>query len=402
MLKVATITHLFPNPIQPVLGVFVLHRVKAMARYLSVEVIAPVGWLPKGISKRPKVVPKLRIEDGLQIYHPRYISPPVLKPLESLFFFAGTLSLFFLRHQKVGFNVLDTHFGYPDAPAVWILSRLFRLPYVVTVRGEDVYGHPRFPLRRVQIERALKDASRVVCLSDVTQNACIDLGVSAHKIVQIPNGVDGDVFKIIDRVFARQTLGLPLKAPILLSAGWIIPRKGYHYVIQALPQLCKKFPNIRYIIVGSDTATGEYKRYLTALVRKLGVEQFVVFVDAQPQERLALWMSAADVFCLSSEKEGWGNVVAEALCCGTPVIAHDVGGVYQMIADGVNGVILPQKSPDLWVDAIIKVLSKEWDRSGIRASVAHLRWENVGKQVADLMETIWREFTQRKPSSQWS
>lgn len=392
MIKITTITHLFPNPAQPILGVFVLHRVKAMAHHLSlVEVIAPVGWLPLGISGRPKQVPRIRYDDGLLIHHPRFISLPILKPIESLLFLIGVFPTFMNRHISFRFNVLDTHFAYPDAPAVYMLARVFRLPFVVTVRGEDVYGHPRFPLRKIQIVKALKSASRVVCLSRVTHQCCINLGVPADKIVQIPNGVDGQVFQLIDRETARKILGLTCNGPIILSSGWIIPRKGYHYVIQALPHLKKRFSNIRYVIVGGDTTTGEYKKRLIALAKELDVEQIISFVDAVPQDKLALWMNAADVFCFPSEKEGWGNVALEALCCGTPVIAHDVGGIRQMVIDNMNGFVLKSKSPETWADAITECLCRTWDRKQIRESVAHWQWEEVGKKVASLMQEVWLE-----------
>jgi len=393
MVKIATITHLFPNPVQPILGIFVLHRVKAMAAYLSsVEVIAPVGWLPYGISGRPKQVPKVRTEDGLLIHHPRFVSPPILKPTESLFFLAGVFPTFTHRHLRVKFDVLETHFGYPDAPAIYALAQVFRLPFVVTVRGEDVYGHPRFPLRRIQIVKALKSASRIVCLSQVTYQCCVDLGVPPSKIVQIPNGVDSQVFRLVDREIARKILGLSHREQLILSAGWIIPRKGYHYIVQALPHLKKRFNDIRYVIIGGDTTTGEYKRYLVALAKELGVEKHILFIDAIPQEQLALWINAADVFCFPSEKEGWGNVALEALCCGTPVIAHDVGGIRQMIMDGLNGFVLKSKSTEAWVDAITESLCRPWDRPKIRESVAHWRWEEVGRKVASLMQEVWIEF----------
>lgn len=388
MSKVATITHLFPNPAQPILGIFVLHRVRAMAQYLPTEVIAPVGWLPRGMRGRPKAVPRVRSVGNLIIHHPRYISPPTLKPLESLFFLIGSFPTFVHRHNSEPFKILDTHFAYPDAPAVMVLSRLFRLPFVVTVRGEDVYGHPRFPLRKLQITQALKNAARVICLSEVTFRCCISLGVSPDKIAIIPNGVDGEIFTMIDRLHARRCLGLDPNMLLLLSAGWLIPRKGYHHVIQALPTLVQRFPNLRYIIVGGDTTTGEYKRRLLQLADSIGVREVVIFVDSVPQEQLALWMAAADLFCFPSEKEGWGNVVAEALSCGTPVIAHEVGGVRQMIVEGVNGIVLNERTPEAWISAITECLEREWDRRLIRESVSHLRWEQVGLQIANLMNEV--------------
>ncbi|MEZ8217602.1 Glycosyltransferase involved in cell wall biosynthesis [Candidatus Fervidibacteria bacterium JGI MDM2 SSWTFF-3-K9] len=392
MQKIATITHLFPNPSQPILGIFVKHRIKAMANYLYVEVIAPVGWLPAGLSGRPRSVPRMRQDERILVHHPRFLSPPILKPLESFFFLQGVMPTFIHRHLSLQFNVLDTHFAYPDAPAVWLLASIVRRPFVVTVRGEDVYGHPRFPLRKLQIVQALKYASRVICLSDVTYKCCIELGVQSSKIIKIPNGVDGQVFKLIDRQIARKILGIDNNIVLLLSSGWIIPRKGYHYVIQALPYLQKIYPNIRYVIIGGDTTTGEYKKFIITLAEELGVRHLISFVDILPQDQLALWMNAADIFCLPSEKEGWGNVVLEALSCGTPVVAHNVGGVKQMIINGLNGFVLEDKSPTAWFEALNECLKHQWNRNTIRSSVSHWQWDKVGKQIAELMEQVWNEF----------
>jgi glycosyltransferase involved in cell wall biosynthesis len=392
MLKIATITHLFPNPAQPILGIFVKHRIKAMSNYLYVEVIAPVGWLPAGLSGRPRSVPRVRMDEGILIHHPRFFSPPILKPLESFFFLQGTISTFIRRHLNLRFNVLDTHFAYPDAPAVWILASIVHRPFVVTVRGEDVYGHPHFPLRKFQIVKTLKFASKVICLSDVTYKCCIDLNIQPSKIIKIPNGVDGKIFKLIDRQIARQCLGIDKDVILLLSVGWLIPRKGYHYVIQALPYLQKIHPNIQYVIIGGDTTTGEYKKFLITLSEKLKVKHLVSFIDILPQDKLSLWMNAADVFCLPSEKEGWGNVALEALSCGTPVVAHNVGGINQMIINGVNGFILEDKSPITWFKVLNECFNRKWNRNEIRSSVSYWQWDNVGKQVAELMEQVWNEF----------
>jgi hypothetical protein len=128
---------------------------------------------------------------------------------------------------------------------------------------------------------------------------------------------------------------------VILSAGALVERKGHHRIIQALTDLTKGGVRPQLAIAGASGPEGAFEQELRALVRKLALEADVRFLGQATPDVLAELMSAADVFCLASTNEGWPNVVHEALACGAPVVATDVGAIPQMLPDPRYGVIVP-------------------------------------------------------------
>ena len=124
----------------------------------------------------------------------------------------------------------------------------------------------------------------------------------------------------------------------------------------------EKHPNIKYLIVGGASLEGNIEEELKSQAEKLGVTDHVIFCGPQPPEALHKFLSAADVFVLATANEGWANVLLEALACGTPVIATDVGGNSEVINHSSLGEIVPFGNHDKLLDALDNGLIRNWER----------------------------------------
>lgn len=271
-------------------------------------------------------------------------------------------------------DLIDAHFGYPDGYAAVLLGQRLGVPVTITLRGSEV-RHARDPRLAPRLRAALLGAARVFAVSDSLRQLALQLGVPAEKTEVVGNGVDAGRFRPRDRNAARAALGLPANAPVLISVGWLVERKGYHLVIDALPALCRRWPGLVYLIVGAGNAAGDNRAALEAQARRLGVDAAVRFLGALPPDELPGPLSAADVFVLATRNEGWANVFLEAMACGLPVVTTDVGGNREVVCRPELGEVIPFGQPPALEAGIERALSHPWDRAAIRQYAEANSWD---------------------------
>jgi glycosyltransferase involved in cell wall biosynthesis len=225
------------------------------------------------------------------------------------------------------------------------------------------------------LRNAILGADRVICVSDALADLAISLGANPSRLSVIGNGVDLEKFKPVPRDEARRVLGLPPDCRVLVSVGTLVERKGFHRVIEVLPALLPRFPDLRYLIVGGAGPEGDIAARLKAQVAKAGLESRVHFLGAYAPERLKIPYSAADVFVLATGYEGWANVFLEAMACGLPVVTTRVGGNAQVVDSERIGTLVELGSREALVAALDDALTKAWDREAIRAQAARNGWD---------------------------
>src|SRR5262249_40651191 len=189
------------------------------------------------------------------------------------------------------------------------------------------------------------------------KDAMVQLDIPGEKITVIPNGVDTRKFFPYPKEQARSTLGLPYDKRIILSVGGLIPRKGFDLLVKALKMLSTQLHqhDLYLVIVGE----GESRPELEQLIAELDLDAQVRLVGSVSHQELYLWYSAADLFCLASSREGWPNVVLEALASGTPVVATDVWGVPEIICSDRLGILTKRDEREL-AAGIAAALKKSW------------------------------------------
>jgi glycosyltransferase involved in cell wall biosynthesis len=381
-MKILSLSCVFPNPSEPGLGLFVRARLLRMSASAQIKVIAPVPLLdysqdPKHIVRLDSI-PARRQDGALEIFHPRWLYPPFGGPWNPLFLFGRLAPAVRRLRGRFRFDLIDAHFAHPDGIAAAYLSRAVGVPFVVTLRGNET-AHARHAMRRLLMQRALCRAARVICVSESLRRFAIGLGVDPAKTRTIPNGIDAALFHRRDPVASRRKHGIAEDAKVVLSAGALIERKGHHRTIQALHQI----PGVQLLIAGAPGREGKFEEEIRSTVSRLGMESRVRFLGQVSPSVLPELMSAADLFCLASNREGWPNVVHEAMGCGTPVVATNVGGVADMVPSESYGFVVPVNDPAALREALDKALSRTWDHDAISAWAASRSWENVAREVVE-------------------
>ena len=398
--RLLVFTTLFPHSGQPHAGVFIRERMFRVAQILPLTVVAPVPWFPlQGLIRlfRPHFrppAPRHEAQQGIDVYHPRFFSiPGFFKSWDGLFMALGSYRLASRLRKQRGFDIIDAHFAYPDGFAATLLGKWLKVPVTITLRGTEV-PLSKDPVRRDRIVQALARADRVFSVAEALKRYVVRLGADVGKIRVVGNGVDSGKFTAMPKSEARLTMGLPQDAPILITVGGLVERKGFHRVIECLPSLRQRFPGLRYLIVGGPCAEGDWRPQLEALVAQLGLQDAVHFLGSMPAERLRVPLSAADVFALATRNEGWANVLLEAMACGLPVVTTDVGGNREVVCNQELGTVVPFGDADALLKALGEALQKKWNQGTI---VAYARDNDWAKRIAVLVDEF-EQIYRRKDS----
>lgn len=393
--RLIVFSSLFPNRAQPQAGLFIRERMFRVGRHVPLTVVSPRPWFPgQGLIRRlhPGYRPqpeRREIQDSgevrVEVRFPRFLAfPGLFRQLDGLMMALASLPTLW-RLKQQGYNLLDAHFAYPDGYAATLLGRWLRLPTSITLRGTEV-PHSRKPALRARIAKALTRADRVFAVSDSLRQVAIGLGLPASKCRVIGNGIDLARFQPLPRDAARRRFNLPENAKILISVGALVERKGFHRVIACLPALMRDIPDLHYLIVGGANPEGDMATQLRAQVTAAGLTARVHFLGALPPEELKWPLSAADIFVLATRNEGWANVFLEAMACGLPVIATDVGGNREVVCRPELGTIVPFGDQEGLTEALHDALRRDWSAQAIRAYASENAWD---RRVAMLLD----EFT---------
>jgi glycosyltransferase involved in cell wall biosynthesis len=387
--NIVTFSGLFPNSAQPGAGLFVRERMFRVGANLPLTVVSPQPWFPlQGLLRlfkpgfRPKA-PRYERQAGIEVWLPRFLSMPgVLKRLDGVMMAMGALPRLWRLERAGRLDMIDAHFAYPDGYAAALLGRWLRVPVTITLRGTES-RHAADAALAPRVRAALGRATRVFSVSESLRQVAISLGIDPAKVRVVGNGVDLDKFSPMPRDEARQRLGLAPGAPVLVSVGGLVERKGFHRVIELLPLLREQHPGLVYLVVGGPSPEGDMSAALENQVAQAGLRDAVRFLGALPPEQLRLPLSAADVFVLATRNEGWANVFLEAMACGLPVVTTDVGGNAEVVCAPELGTVVPFGDSQRLRQAIAEALARTWDPAAIRRYAEANTWDaRVNELVA--------------------
>lgn len=385
-MNVLSFTTLYPNAAQPILGVFVENRLRRLAESgrVSLTVVAPVPWFPFsstafGTYATYAKVPEREVRYGIEIFHPRYkVIPKVGMNIAPALLYRGARTIVRRLAQERGIQLLDAHYFYPDGVAAAKLAGELGLPLTITARGTDLNLIPQFELPRRQIEHAARAADAIITVCDALQKPLLDMGIDPGKITTLRNGVDLELFRPLDRMAARNRWGADGRT--IVSVGGLIERKGHHLTIGAL----KSVPNASLLIAGEGEERPALERQITAL----GLTGRVRLLGQVPHDSLPSLYSAADALVLASSREGWANVLLEAMACGTPVVATDVWGTGEVVAAPEAGVLVKDRSA-IGIAAGLKALfDNPPERAATRAYAEGFSWDATTQGQLRLFESL--------------
>lgn len=374
MIRLLVFTALYPNAEQPNFGVFVENRLRNVLATGKVEatVVAPVPWFPFRSRRFGRYaafarVPKQEERHGITIYHPRFLLIPKIALTISPWLMYLSLRRFVrqLIRSQGGVDMIDAHYFYPDGMAGVLLARELKLPVTVTGRGTDLNLVPKFRLARRQIAWAAQKASAVITVCEALKEPLLEMGVPDGHVTVLRNGVELDLFSPQDREASRARYGL--KRPTLVSVGALVERKGHDIIVRALPSL----PGIDLLIAGE----GEERARLEQLIGDLDLKDRVTLLGQVPHGELPALYTAADIMVLASDREGWANVLLEAMACGTPVVATNIWGTGEVVRAPEAGLLVDERTPEALSDAIGTLLTDPPERAATRAYAEGFSWD---------------------------
>ena len=386
-MRVCFVTTAFPRWVGDGQAAFVWEAIRAVARQgVHVEVIA----------MHSPGVPTNEYMEGVRITRPRYWWPerwellrkegaaglpatwrkyPLVRLQLFPLLFVHTLTT--ARHAR-RCDLIHAEWSFSAAAAV--LSRwLHRSPILATLQGSDIFQATRHPVGSHLTRHVLQHCDRITALSRALQQATAAVGVPVERIKIVPNGVDTNRF-LPPRDGEREKL--------ILYVGSFIERKGLRYLLDAMPEILRGFPDFRLVLIGE----GPQEIALRQQAEELGIAERTVFIGFQPQDEIKRWMQKAKALVLPSLEEGMGVVLLEALACGTPLVASQIDGIQDVVTPDV-GVLVPPADPQALAEGLRKILTKpgSWDEMSLAArerAVSHYDWDHVASQFVELYRTM--------------
>ncbi|UCV17326.1 glycosyltransferase [Ferribacterium limneticum] len=379
--NIVVLSSLFPSSVQPGAGLFIRERMFRIGRKLPLTIVAPTPWFPlQNLIRRFKPhfrpgAPRHENQSGIDVWFPRFFSVPgVFKKLDGPMMALCALPR--LRRLKASgqLDIIDAHFAYPDGYAASLLSRWLSVPFTITLRGTETrhVSDPRFSGPLLQ---AINRADQVFSVSESLRQLMIAHGTKPEKIEVVGNGVDTTRFAPQDKATCRQALDIPAQAKVLISVGGLVPRKGFHRVIEVLPFIRQTHPDLIFLVVGGASTEGNNRQQLEQQVKALKLEDCVRILGPRQPHELSAILSAADVFVLATSNEGWANVFLEAMACGLPVVTTDVGGNKEVVCDDKLGIVVPFGDSEALCQAIASSLNRRWDNKKIRHYAEENAWD---------------------------
>lgn len=298
------------------------------------------------------------------------------------------------------YDVVHAHYWLSGVAGA-ILKEVWDVPLVVSfhtlARVKDVAspGDPPEPLFRKRGEaRVIRAADRIIAPTDTERSQLIDLyDADPSHIFVAPPGVDLLRFAPGDRKVAKQRFGFS-DDPLVVFVGRLQAFKGTDIAVDAMAHLQRMVPGAQLAIVGGDSPRGSRgeRMRLRLAARRLGVLDKLTFMEPVTHTELPELYRAADVVVVPSASESFGLVALEASACGTPVVATAVGGLREIVRDGVSGYLVTRRDPKSFAAALSRVLADPGaqDRLGSAAAKEAQRfpWTRTADGILDAFASV--------------
>lgn len=311
----------------------------------------------------------------------------------------------------ISYDVLHSHYWLSgaaaqrlqrdwDAPVVHMAHTLGKMKNLIADRRPQ----ERETQRRVTVETDIASiADALIASTPAEENQLAELyGADRDKIHVIPPGVDIERFHPIPPAHAKEHIGICPERPIILFVGRIEPLKGIDTLLEAIALVTRRRPEMRdglcVPIIGGQTdaiCQDDEMARLADLRQSLGIEDVVTFLGSKNQDTLQYYYSAAEMVVMPSDYESFGMVALEAMACGTPVIASDVGGLAFLVKDERTGYRVPAGDPEALADRIAHLLTDELSRRRIGQRATCWAESYAWSTIADRIENVYRHVRTR-------
>ncbi len=273
-------------------------------------------------------------------------------------------------------------------------ARLLKIPILISSRREIAEWRKARHALIENLGNCFVD--RVVCCSQAVRQWTLDHEkISEQKVLTIYNGIDPKRFESGDGLKIRREFNIPYEAPILGTVANFAQEKGYPYLLEMASQVLEAYPQAWFLIVGSGPLEEEIKQK----ARKLSYSDRILFAGSRPD--VPDLISAMNVFVLASVREGFPNVLLEAMGLGKPVVAARVGGIPELIDSGRNGILVPARDAQALAEAVIHCLKDPLSASRLGNEARRTVTENFSlDRMLNQYETFYRSLMKSKGTHQ--
>ena len=397
-MKVLVISHMYPSTFDETAGIFIHQQVKELQRQgCEIKIISPVPWTPfpiKHLSKKWKrysQVPAKMIWDGIEVHYPRYLSFP-----KALFFassgnrmYSGIRELVNELGKDFRFDVIHAHVALPDGFAAMMVNRRYNRPLVVTIHGQDLQTtlHKNASCKKA-LAKVFEHADKIVTVSTKLKEIAKTEISFPEKIAVISNGVDPE--ELVARENALTASYADYK--VILSVCHLIRSKGLDINLKAVSKLVKKYPNLKYVVVGAGPEISSLRQ----LTHDLNLDRHVEFIGQQSHDKVMEYMEIADVFSLPSWNEAFGVVYIEAMMHGKPIVACQGEGIGDVIENNITGLLVKPKDVESLIEAIDSLLenphkAQEIGERAKKLVLENYTWEKNAQSYIEIYKELLRK-----------
>jgi len=282
-------------------------------------------------------------------------------------------------------HMLPAVFNYTFSP-VALLTKNLRQPFVFGPLSAHYYPRPLnerilLPLTSRLHLKTVQKSTRIITITNQIQKLYTKW-IDKEKTSTIPFGVDTETFKPAQKNEQQKELEI-------LYAGSLYALKGIPFLMRAIAQARQNKINAKLTIAGE----GAQKKTLIALARALQIEKHVKFEGFVPNSKMPTYYNRCDIFCFPTLGEPFGKAVVEAMACGKPVIATNVGGTAEIIQNRQNGILVPPANSEAITAEIARLINDPQERRRIGKNaretiVEHFSWEKIAEKYHHLYSEL--------------
>lgn len=380
-MKIAVVTDYFPSSAEPWQGRSAYQTFRVIAREADVHVFYPHADYPSLLKTFGYGLK--RIDDSWQppdvrASYYKYLSLPLIsRPFNG----AAAASALLPHVRSYAPDIVFGCFLYPSGYAAMRIGNALSVPVVAMSIGSDI-NRIEDPITGMHTRAVLRQVDFLVTVSSDLRQKAITMGSEPSRARTIINGCDVSVFRLRDRIEARRALKIDPGAEAVAYIGRMDVKKGLRELVEAAVSMHAQRPNMHVYMVGE----GPDRPIIQAAIDAANGREYIHCVGSCAFDEVAIWMAAADLVTLPSYMEGCPNVVLEALACGRPVVATNVGGIPEIMNESCGCLIPPRDSTAL-AHAIDTVLSRDWDAALISEQRSR-SWDTVASELLGIFESL--------------
>ncbi|EJO5349214.1 glycosyltransferase [Clostridium botulinum] len=379
-MKIFIISGPYPTKENLTGGIFVTRRCEVLNKnkidYKLVSIINKDSILVKLIKKLFKKDINYCFEDSLYVndvkWNKLYYENNLISQMFTEIRLKKMVFKLIKKYDFTKYNLISAHFVFPRGYIAKKIKEKYNIPYIVTAHGEDIHTLPQKSEKiKKYVLDTLKNADKVIFVSNALLNEAIRLGYDNKNSVVIPNGVDIKSFNILNKNKVKEDLKINPRKKIVGFVGSLTEVKRADKLPIIFNNICELYNEVEFVVVGD----GPLKKYIQDECNRRGIN--VLMTGRVSPSRVPFYMNSMDVMILPSRREGYGCVVIEANACGIPVVGSNVGGIPEAIADDDRIVKDGEEFEKKFAENVVEVLNDNIDPIKLREKALNYSWDNV-------------------------